>query len=267
MNIAKFYGRPSAWAGGSLHDARRAREVLGPVQRVRPRDEPTRADHHEDRCAPHEGRAALSVQGDLRVARHDDGGPAELVHAGMGTRTARGNRGHGAVRQVRRLAGLVHSVAALAFKVGPAAESPTRFSARFSGTIQIRPERRNLILATRIRGPEGVGSWSSGTSGRGRTRSRRPGRKNSTRRTRPPSTRSVRISDRSIRCSSEARTFGPPRHSRTRALPTRTSSSACSRKEAARIRNMRLKPRKRLFPTGPRPRTRTESDSFNAPPT
>src|SRR2546428_11714428 len=45
----------------------------------------------------------------------------------MGTRTARGNRGHGAVRQVRRLAGLVHSVAALASKVGPTAESPTKF--------------------------------------------------------------------------------------------------------------------------------------------
>src|SRR2546422_5369696 len=77
----------------------------------------------------------------------------------MGTRTARGNRGHGAVRQVRRLAGLVHSVAAPAFKVGPAAESPTRFSARLSGTTQIRPERRNLILATRIRGPR---AWDRG---------------------------------------------------------------------------------------------------------
>src|SRR2546427_3382530 len=199
MNIAKFYGRPPAWAAGSLHDTRRAREVLSPVQRVRPWDEPPRADHHEDRRASHEGGAALGVQGGLRVARHDDRSPAELIHAGMGTRTARGNRGHGAVRQVRGLAGLVHSVAAPAFKVGPAAESPTRFSARFSGTTQIRPERRNLILAPPIRELKGAGSWSSGTSGRGRTRSRRPGRKNSTRRTRPPSTRSVRISDRSIR--------------------------------------------------------------------
>src|SRR5207247_4023318 len=85
--------------------------------------------------------------------------PAELIHAGVITRTARGNRGHGAVRQVRRLAGLVHSVAAPAFKVGPAAESPTRFSARLSGTTHIRPERRNLILATRIRGPR---AWDPG---------------------------------------------------------------------------------------------------------
>src|SRR5438093_13653477 len=58
---------------------------------------------------------------------------------------------------------------------------------------------------------------------------------------------------------------GPRRRSRTRAPRTRTSSSASSRKEAGRIPNTRSKPQKPPFPNGPRPCTRTGSDSFNAP--
>src|SRR3989441_4332550 len=140
----------------SPNDARRAREVPGPVQRVRPRDEPARADDHEDRRALDKGGAALGVQGDLRVARHDDGGPAELVHARMGPGAARGDRGHGAVRQVRRLARLVHRVAAPTCKIRPAAEAQAIFRPieRNDSDSTIG---RNLILATRIRGARGRG--------------------------------------------------------------------------------------------------------------
>src|SRR3989442_6218409 len=87
--FAKFYGGRAAWAGRSFHDARGACEVPGPVQGVRPRDEPARADDHEDRCAPHEGGATVGVQGDLRVARDDDGRTAQLLQPGMGTGVAR----------------------------------------------------------------------------------------------------------------------------------------------------------------------------------
>src|SRR3989442_4718743 len=81
--FAKFYGGRAAWAGGSFHDARGACEVPGPVQGVRPRDEPARADDHEDRCTPDQGRATIGVQGDLRVARHDHGRTRAPLHHGL----------------------------------------------------------------------------------------------------------------------------------------------------------------------------------------
>src|SRR5437667_9710522 len=197
--FARFYGWRAAWADRSFHDVRGACEVPGPVQGVRPRDEPARADDHEDRCTPDQGGATIGVQGDLRVARHDDGRPAELLHTRVGSGVARRDRGDGPVRQVRGLTGHVHRVARRPPDWRPGRQERTRLSAQLSGTTRSGPPKRNLILATRIRGPEGVGSWISGTNGRGRTLSRRTGPRNSTPRTRPRSTTSARISDRSIR--------------------------------------------------------------------
>src|SRR5207245_6531489 len=89
LKVAKVYRGWTAWRAGSLHDARRTGEVPGPVQGVRPRDEPAGTAGGQDRRGPDEGGAARRVQGGFRMARRDDGDSAELVYERMGPGTSR----------------------------------------------------------------------------------------------------------------------------------------------------------------------------------